>query len=173
MLFPHHFNSLPGSPLSSHTVQINHRAQHVAGLQSIAAVENAAAHLCRAGAFAEHLLWPETVPSLQAECVILTTTRGVGTTVQTRAPRFRGMGSLASHTACQWQTETWGQRPGSFQSSLLVPSFELRKPGGSHSVLDLGILAVCTHTCYLRPLFSDCHIYQLTLGTQRNASKKT
>ena len=98
MLFPHHFNSLPGSPLSSHTVQINHRAQHVAGLQSIAAVKNAAAHLCRAGAFAEHLLWPETVPSMQAECVILTTTRGVGTTVQTRAPRFRGMGSLARVT---------------------------------------------------------------------------
>lgn len=114
MLFPHHFNSLPGSPLSSHTVQINHRAQHVAGLQSIAAVENAAAHLCRAGAFAKHLLSPETVPSLQAECVILTTIRGVGTTVQTRAPRFRGMGSLATVTLLfsdKWRCESSAQAP--------------------------------------------------------------
>lgn len=96
--FPHHFNSLPGSPLSSHTLQINHRAQHAAGLQSIAAVESAAAHPWRAGTFAKHLLWPETMPSLQAECVILTTIQGVGTTVQTRALGFREMGNLATVT---------------------------------------------------------------------------
>lgn len=70
----------------------------MAGLQSVAAEENPAAHPCRAGAFAKHLLWPGTVPTLQAECVILTTIQGVAITVQKRALRFREAGNLATVT---------------------------------------------------------------------------
>lgn len=159
--FPRHFNSLPGSPLSSHTLQINHRAQHMAGIPSTAAEENPVAHPCRAVTSAKHLLGPGTAPALRAACVILTTIQRAGTSVQMRGMRISEMGNLAKVILLVNDKS----RDFSLVPTLSrVPfwSLPLNWVSLEDSVLDSGTLAVHTSACYLRPLFSGCHIYQLT-----------
>lgn len=137
--------------LSSHTLQINHRAQHAAsGLQSIAAVESAAAHPCRAGTFAKHLLWQRLCPACRQNVSSLPPS-------EEWVPLYK-----RGH----WGSERWGtwlqshclsrdklRHESSAQTLpefIPGPLFDLGKPGGRHSV---GLRAVCTCTCYLRSLF--------------------